>query len=81
VITQYALAGLIGVLGTIMTVLLSLILSRLGRLENKLDGKVDKEFCDHQQIVCEKAYGHGEFWDVFERHSHTGLPAHSKVTR
>ncbi len=80
-VAQYVLTGLIAVLATVMTVLLSLILSRLSRLENKLDSKVDKEFCEHQQEACEKQYGRGPFWEVFNRHSHTGLAADSKVTR
>ena len=80
-VAQYVLTGLIAVLATIMTVLLSLILGRLGRLETKLDGKVDKEFCDHQQEVCEKQYGTGVFWEVFNRHSHTGLAPDSRIVR
>jgi hypothetical protein len=80
-IAQYVLTGVIAAFGTVMTILLGLILSRLNRLETKLDGKVDKEFCDHQQEVCDKVYGQRNFWDVFNRHSHTGLPAESKVTR
>jgi uncharacterized membrane-anchored protein YhcB (DUF1043 family) len=80
-IAQYLLTAVIAILGTVMTVLLGLILGRLGSLEKKLDNKVDKEFCDHQQAVCEKAYGRSDFWEVFNRHSHTGLSAESKVTR
>ena len=80
-IAQYVLTGVIAVLAAVMTVLLSLILGRLTRLEDKLDAKVDKEFCEHQQQVCEREYGRGPFWEVFNRHSHTGLAADSKVTR
>ena len=80
-VAQYLLTGVIAVLGTVMTILLSLILGRISRLETKLDTKVDKEFCDHQQEVCEKSYGQRDYWDVFNRHSHTGLAADSKVTR
>ena len=79
--TQYLLSGLIAAVSAVILFLLGLILNRLSRLEEKLDGKVDKAFCDHQQETCQREYGQERFWEEFNRHSHTGLPADSKVTR
>ena len=79
--TQYLLSGLIAALAAVILSLLGLILNRLGRLEEKLDSKVDKSFCDHQQEACQREFGQERFWEVFNHHSHTGLEADSKVTR
>jgi prophage maintenance system killer protein len=80
-VPEYILTAIISVLGTVMIVLLGVILSRLSRLEDKLDGKQDKAECDRQADRCQKLFADEDLWDVFNRHSHTGLEANSRVTR
>lgn len=91
---ELALNGLIVVLGTVISLLLTFILSRLSKIEGKLDLKVNKEDCRETRATCAgeikrevehtqacKKEEHIEIWDAFNGHSHTGLPSDSKVTR
>jgi hypothetical protein len=81
IMAQYLLSGIIAFLAAIMTVLLTMILGRLNRLEEKLDVKQDKAFCENQKETCDRQFSTKEFWEAFGKHSHTGLAATSKVTR
>lgn len=78
---SYLIAGLIALFGGVNTILLGVLISRQSKLEDKLDGKQDKAACDKQQKICLREFTNDDFWDVFNRHSHTGLPSDSKVTR
>ena len=80
-VIEYVLAGVLTLFGAAMTILLGLILSRLNRVDNKLDEKMDKADCVKQQATCKELFGTCDFWDQFGRHSHTGLASDSKVTR
>lgn len=87
---QYILTGAVSILSAVMTILLTIILNRLTKLEDKLDGKRDAKACDQIRGDCVKfrdnkevgiADEAKELWDIFNRHSHTGLAPDSKVTR
>ncbi len=78
---QYALTAVIAILGSVMIVLLGVILSRLARMEEKLDLKQDKTECVKQVANCERVFQIDNFWEAFGKHSHTGLPGDSRVTR
>jgi prophage maintenance system killer protein len=80
-VPEYILTAIISILGSVMVVLLGVILSRLARLESKLDNKQDKTECDRQSDRCQKLFSFDDFWDVFTKHSHTGLEPNSRVTR
>ncbi len=80
-VPEYILTAIISVLGSVMIVLLGIILNRLSRLEEKLDGKQDKTECDRQVENCQRVFKIDDFWDAFSKHSHTGLPGDSRVTR
>ena len=66
-------------LAAVICLLLTLVHTRLGRIEDKLDGKQDKAECGTK----EKRFSDElkEFWEAFGKHSHEGLPPGSKVTR
>ncbi len=75
----YVLTGVISALGALMSLLLVMILQRLSKLEDKLDGKQDKNECErHEERACQSLQ---DVWDAFNRHCHEGLPSGSKVTR
>lgn len=78
-IALYVLTGVISALGALISLLLALVLQRLSRLEDKLDGKQDKNDCVCYQDRWREAIQ--EIWDAFGKHSHEGLPPTSKVTR
>jgi hypothetical protein len=67
------------VLAAIITVLLTSIHTRLGRVEDKLDRKQDREECEvRDERYCKSV---SDIWDAFGKHSHEGLPFGSKITR
>ncbi|MGC9195353.1 MAG: hypothetical protein ACP5IL_07850 [Syntrophobacteraceae bacterium] len=67
------------VLAAIITVLLTSIHMRLGRIEDKLDNKQDRKECEmRDERYCKSVQ---DIWDAFGRHSHEGLAPGSKVTR
>lgn len=72
--------------GVVISCLCTLILAALGwmtrrlsRIEEKLDGKVDKAECG----VCrsERKADADALWKAHGRHSHTGLEPDSRVIR
>ena len=73
--------ALLGAAVSILVVLLSLIIYLLLRMDKKLDSKQDKEVCTTRLQNCEKVFDLENFWLEFNKHSHTGLPNGSKVTR
>jgi hypothetical protein len=78
-IAVYVLTGVISAFGGVMSLLLMMILQRLSRLEDKLDGKQDKGDCSCYQDRLREALQ--DIWDAFDKHSHEGLAPGSKVTR
>lgn len=75
----YVLTGVISAFGALMSLLLVMILQRLSKLEDKLDGKQDKAQCErNEERTCQTLQ---DVWDAFNRHSHEGLPLGSKATR
>ena len=82
--------ALMSVIGAVIILMLGAILNRLVKVEDKLDAKVDKSYCEKAQqaegrelerIFACKERDHEDLWDAFNRHCHTGLPVDSKVTR
>jgi hypothetical protein len=75
----YVLSAVTSSFGALMSLLLVMILQRLSKLEDKLDGKQDKPECERcEQRFCQAVE---DIWDVFNKHSHEGLRLTSKVTR
>ncbi|MDR3555911.1 MAG: hypothetical protein P4L55_14230 [Syntrophobacteraceae bacterium] len=75
----YMLTGVISSFGALMSLLLVMILQRLSKLEDKLDGKQEKLECERrEERFCQSVQ---DIWDIFNKHSHEGLPPTSKVTR
>lgn len=75
----YVLTGVISALGALMSLLLVMILQRLSKLEDKLDGKQDKSECERHEERASVSLQ--DVWEAFNRHSHEGLPSGSKATR
>lgn len=72
--------------GAVVSALCSVILAVLGwlgrrmtRIEEKLDGKLDKAEC--RDCSAEHKEQFSEVWDALAKHSHTGLETTSRVTR
>ena len=75
----YVLSAVTSSFGALVSLLLMMILQRLSKLEDKLDGKQDKPECERrEQRFCQAAE---DIWNVFNNHCHEGLPPASKVTR
>ena len=82
--------AVLAILGTINGFMLQSILTRLSRLEEKLDQSQNKSDCREARDACQKIVEgkakqlneeRSDIWDAFSHHSHTGLPPESKVTR
>lgn len=71
--------GILSILGVINGFLLSMILSRISTMSEKLDLKKDKEDCREAEGKCDRNFS--DLWDVVNRHSHSTLPLESRVTR
>lgn len=84
------LLALLSLLGTINAFLLGIILRRQSAIDGKLDKKVDRSVCMETRATCKDRLDKDgkqicddveSLWHALGSHSHTGLPATSKVTR
>lgn len=82
--------GLLGLLGGINAYILSGIREDIRAVKMELQLKQDKLSCDLNMKQCKETRAVKEahacteivtLWQAFDRHSHTGLPVESKVTR
>ncbi len=62
--------GLVGGCFTLLVVLMGIVLNRLSRIEDKLDGKVDKETLEKFDKKCAKATA--DIWGTLNHHAHNG---------
>ena len=75
----YVLTAVISSFGALMSLLLAMILQRLSKLEDKLDGKQENAECERREKRFSQTIE--DIWDVLNKHSHEGLSPTSKVTR
>ena len=80
-VALYLLSGVISASASVLALLLTMILQRLGKLEAKLDSKQDKAECAERRRTCRENFDDNDIWTAFNTHSHEGLPLGSKVTR
>lgn len=73
------LTGVISSFGALISFLLVMILQRLSKLEDKMDGKQERQECERREERFSVSIQ--DVWDTFNKHSHEGLPPISKVTR
>jgi len=77
-------------LGSINAFLLSSISGRIAKMEKKLEATQSKDECSAARQACQKVLERSDkrqcdeikdVWNALSTHSHTGLPADSRVTR
>lgn len=84
----WVLASLVGVIGSLIICLLTLLIfiaqnlrKEVKALSDKLDSKQDRTECERQEQRCRQNFDLEDVWSVINGHSHSTLPARSKVTR
>lgn len=77
-------------IGAVNILILGFVVTRLADMDKKLDQKQTKEDCRAARDACQRVNDGRddrqcgeikEIWVAFAQHSHSGLPADSKVTR
>lgn len=82
--------GILGILGGINVYILTGIQKDIRGVRTELQLKQDRTSCDANMKLCKETRAVKEqhtcgeivtLWQAFDKHSHTGLPESSKVTR